>query len=74
MCCGQLSINISMADDHKKEEADLKKQIKVLKAGLLEERKKNTQATEDMKALMDKMQKMGEMTNELVRYALGWVE
>ena len=55
-----------MAESPKKEEMDVKKQAKVLRAALKEERKKTEQLTGDVKALREKLARLEEYNNEIV--------
>ena len=53
--------------EEKKDEVSLKSQIRVLKAGIKEERKKSAQLTEDVKSLNEKLVQSEEYTHILVR-------
>jgi len=52
----------------KKEEMDVKKQLKVLKAAVKEERKKNTQLSEDIKNINEKLILANEQISQLVYF------
>ncbi len=55
-----------MESETKKEDVDLKKQVKILRAAIKEERKKLSQLTEESKTLIEKLTRANEQVIQLV--------